>query len=374
MSGPLTVLIVADQPEEVDRLLRTLHTAGFEVTHTVVATDTDFQAHLTTDLDLILADPALPQFDGLRALELLQTYALDAPLIVVTDSANENIAVNCMQHGATDYLLNDRLARLGLAVRRALAQQQLREAQTAADMQFREAQWRFISVASHEFRNPLAVILMNSDILHRYHNRLAPEQRDKYQQGVRLHIQHLTELLEALLLISQAAAGKLEIKTTTVDLVPFIQQTVDEVWAVKGANRALNVTMPDSCEITIDAKLFRLIVVHLVANAAQYTQDGGTVIVTLVCTPERIVFTVQDDGIGIPETDRLRIYQTFYRGSNVGSRKGNGIGLALIKHCAVQLGGTVNFDSQENAGTTFTLTLPHNAVPFTSNTASRPTP
>lgn len=364
MSGPLAVLIVEDQPAEVDLLLQALHAAGFEVTHTVVTTDADFRSHLTTDLDLILADPALPEFDGLRAVEWLKTYTPNIPLIIVTNSDNEAVALDCMQHGATDYLLKDRLARLGLAVQRVLAQQdQIRAAQLAADRAFKEARWRFVSTASHEFRNPLAVILMNSDILHRYHDRLALEQREEYHHGMRFHIQQMTDLLDALLLISQSDAGKLELTITAVDLVPLTRQVIEEVWATRGAKRALRITTPEHCAVMTDAKLFRLIVLHLVANAALFTQVGGKVTVELACTPDHVMLTVQDDGIGIPEVDRLRVYQTFYRGSNVSARKGNGIGLALIQHCVSQLGGRVDFDSQENDGTTFVITLPYHAAP-----------
>jgi PAS domain S-box-containing protein len=221
-----------------------------------------------------------------------------------------------------------------------------------------ELKSRFVSLVSHEFRNPLAVILMNNDILQRYHDRLTPGQREDYQQGIRAHVQQMTELLEDLLLVSQSEAGRLEVKLEVVDLVPFTHRIVDEVWTTGGADRALLVTMPDDCVTRTDPKLFRLIVVNLVSNAAKYTREGGSVAVHLSCTPNQVVFSVQDDGIGIPEEDQLRLYETFHRGNNVGPRKGTGLGLALVKQCVEQFGGTIAFHSEENLGTTFTVILP----------------
>ncbi len=134
MPSPLQVLIVEDNPADAELLLRELRRAGLEFQWERVDTEAAYRERLHAGLDLILSDYKLPQFDGLRALELLKERKLDVPFIIVSGSIGEDIAVAAMKRGAADYLLKDRLARLGLAVNHALAQRLIRrERQQAAD-------------------------------------------------------------------------------------------------------------------------------------------------------------------------------------------------------------------------------------------------
>lgn len=112
-----------------------LRRVGFNFEWVRVQTEADYLARLDLSFDLILADYNLPQFDGLRALRLLQERNLDIPFIIVSGSIGEELAVSAMKEGATDYLLKDRLARLGQAVAHALEQKKLREEQRQAEKQ-----------------------------------------------------------------------------------------------------------------------------------------------------------------------------------------------------------------------------------------------
>lgn len=153
---PLRVLILEDQPADAELTLHELRRADFEPEWVRVETEQDFLAHLDPALDLILADYTLPQFDAARALHRLQESGLDTPFIVVSGSVGEEVIVECMRQGAADYLLKDRLSRLGLAVRRALEEHRLREEKRRADgvlqesvRQTRELQ-RFVSSPTAE--------------------------------------------------------------------------------------------------------------------------------------------------------------------------------------------------------------------------------
>ena len=126
MATPLRVLILEDRASDAELMVHELRRAGFDPDWQRVETEADYVAHLDPSLDLILADYALPQFDGLRALQLLQGRGLDIPFIIVSGRIGEDLAVNAMKRGATDYLLKDRLARLGPAVAQALEQRRLR--------------------------------------------------------------------------------------------------------------------------------------------------------------------------------------------------------------------------------------------------------
>ena len=143
MSVPLRVLILEDRPTDAELMLRELHQVGYEPDWRRVETEPDYLACLVPTLDVILADYTLPQFDALRALHFLQDRGLDIPFIVVTGSVGEEAAVECMQQGATDYLLKDRLGRLGPAIEHALQQKHLRDEKRQAEDALRESEEKY---------------------------------------------------------------------------------------------------------------------------------------------------------------------------------------------------------------------------------------
>lgn len=125
MTRPLNLLIVEDSPDDAALLVAELRRAGFEPKWKRVETETDFLAELHKLPDLILCDYSLPQFSGLRAAKLAQESGLAIPFILISGTVGEDVAVEAMKRGATDYLLKDRIARLGSAIERALEQKHL---------------------------------------------------------------------------------------------------------------------------------------------------------------------------------------------------------------------------------------------------------
>ena len=137
----IRVLILEDNPSDAELVVHELRRAGFAPEWQRVESEKDFQQALLQNPDIILADYSLPQFDALRALHRLQETGLDVPFIIITGMSNEEVAVDCMNQGASDYLLKDRLTRLGPAVLHALEQAKLhrREKQTEQALQKSEA-------------------------------------------------------------------------------------------------------------------------------------------------------------------------------------------------------------------------------------------
>ncbi len=123
---PLRLLILEDRADDAELALNELRQAGFEPTWHRVEDAAGFEAHLDPELDLVLADYSLPQFDALQALKLMQQTGLDIPVVIVSGSIGEERAVAAVRLGAMDYVLKDRMARLGTAVHNALEQTQLR--------------------------------------------------------------------------------------------------------------------------------------------------------------------------------------------------------------------------------------------------------
>jgi PAS domain S-box-containing protein/putative nucleotidyltransferase with HDIG domain len=149
MAVPLKVLLLEDRPADAELLLFELQDAGFEADWQRVDSESEYLTALEANPDVILADYSLPQFTALHALKLLKERQLDIPFIVVTGTISEEVAVDCMKQGATDYLLKDRLSRLGQAIDRALEQKRLRDEKNRSQEALRTSEVRFRSLVQN---------------------------------------------------------------------------------------------------------------------------------------------------------------------------------------------------------------------------------
>jgi diguanylate cyclase (GGDEF)-like protein/PAS domain S-box-containing protein len=143
MATPIRVLILEDRLADAELMVHELRRAGFDPDWQRVESEPDYLASLALTPDIILADYTLPNFDAPRALQQLQERGLDIPFIVVTGAIGDEAAADCVKRGATDYLLKDRLARLGPAVVQALEQARLRDSRRGAEANLRESEERF---------------------------------------------------------------------------------------------------------------------------------------------------------------------------------------------------------------------------------------
>ena len=138
MATPLRLLILEDSPSDAELMLHALRHAGYDPVADRVATEQDYRDRLQAAPEIVLADFSMPEFDALRALEIMQECRLDIPVIIVSVAIGEERAVQVMQGGATDYIVKDRMERLGHAVSQALEQKRLREANRRAEQALRE--------------------------------------------------------------------------------------------------------------------------------------------------------------------------------------------------------------------------------------------
>ena len=138
MPQPLQLLLAEDSPQDAELVLRALRRSGFEPNWTRVDTEADFLSSLHTDLDIVISDYDMPQFNGSRALALLHERDLDVPFIIISGKIDEDAAVAVMKQGATDYLMKDRLTRLGESVNQAMEKGRLRRQNREAEAKMRE--------------------------------------------------------------------------------------------------------------------------------------------------------------------------------------------------------------------------------------------
>jgi len=221
-----------------------------------------------------------------------------------------------------------------------------------------ELKSRFVTMASHEFRTPLTTILSSAALLEKYNHKLAEEKKINHLQRIQAAVQHMTGLLNDVLLIGKAEAGKLEFQPTPLDLAQFCRELVEEMQQTTDTHTIAFRIHNQGTTACMDEKLLRHIFSNLLSNAIKYSPQGGVVDFDLVYKPQAAIFYVQDHGIGIPIAEQAQMFDSFHRASNVGTISGTGLGLAIVKKAVDLHGGKIALKSEVGAGTTFTVTLP----------------
>jgi signal transduction histidine kinase len=383
MRAPLHVLILEDRPDDAEVVINQLWMSGFAPDWRRVQTATDYLANLDPDLDVILADYSLPQFDALQALHLLQVRNLDIPFIVVTGHiGDEEAAVQCMKQGAADYLLKDRLARLAPAVAHAIEQRHLRDekrrveealrqrAEQLADADRRKNE--FLALLAHELRNPLGPL---SNVLYALrHSQGDPKTTEWALVVMERQLQQMVRLIDDLLDISRVTWGKIELRREVVDLAAAMTRAAETTRGLIADRRhELIVSLPEApVRLNADPTRLEQILTNLLNNAAKYTDPGGRIWLTANVEDGTAVLHVRDTGIGIAPEMIQRIFEPFAQAGRSRSSNrqwGLGIGLALVRNLVNLHGGTVEAHSAGvGQGSDFVMRLPvvPTAVPETA--------
>ncbi len=222
---------------------------------------------------------------------------------------------------------------------------------------------RFVSMASHEFRTPLATILSSTDLLSHYYARLPATERTELFASIGLAVKRMTKMLEDILVIGKDEEERMECKPLPMALDAFcgamVQEQRSELGNAGPLRHSLELSIRgDRLQASFDEKLMRHIFGNLLSNAIKYSPGGGTVGFDVHAGEEVFTFEVSDQGIGIPEADLPRLFETFHRAANVGNIQGTGLGLAIVKRSVDLHGGTLSVRSALGKGTVFTVTLP----------------
>ena len=227
-----------------------------------------------------------------------------------------------------------------------------------------EMKSRFITMASHEFRTPLTIISSSTSILQNFGDRLTSENKQGHLETIQEAITRMIQLLDDVLTINRAEAEKIEFNPELSDIIAFCHDlkekiettcqhhTIDFSWNL-GAGVA-----DSSLIVNFDRKLLHQILTNLLTNAIKYSPEKTLVDFNLTKENDQLIFKITDSGIGIPEKDRVNLFGSFYRASNVGSISGTGLGLSIVKKCVDLHKGKIILDSQVEQGTIFTVIIP----------------
>lgn len=225
-----------------------------------------------------------------------------------------------------------------------------------------EMKSHFVSMVSHEIRNPLNSISTAAQLLERYGEQWEREKKQDFFQRIKVNVKLLTDILEDVLLIGKVDAGRLEVKPTSVVVESFCSDLLEEIKLnLDGSHEMVFTTHGKCTKAYIDKKILRHILYNLLVNAIKYSPAGSKVSLELFCHENNFVFKVKDEGIGIPIENQKRLFESFYRADNVKNIAGTGLGLFIVKKYIDISGGNISVESQVGTGSTFTVTLPLNS-------------
>ncbi len=213
---------------------------------------------------------------------------------------------------------------------------------------------------AHEFRTPLAVISTSIDLLDTYAQRITAEQRATYMRQIREEIRALVEMLNDINLIMRGH------RTNPRSEIIDMHMLCEDLWKLlrvyhDTAQRFVLDVDSAVRYVSSDPQLLRSAIGYLLSNAVKYSLDTSTVTVRCAADGDHVCINIADEGIGIPDDEKARIFDAFHRGWNTAETRGMGLGLSLAREVADLLGGSITFTSSLHAGSDFCLRVPRSA-------------
>ena len=226
-----------------------------------------------------------------------------------------------------------------------------------------ELKTSFVTMASHEFRTPLTTILSSSDIVAQYYDKLTSEKIVNHMTKIQREVDHLNNLIDDILVLGRTSDEGFTANYSIVNLKSLSSEIIARVRTRDENQHPISLKIADGCELIMtDEKLLSHILDNIINNACKYSSAGSPVNIQVGMDGELFII-VSDKGIGIPDDDLERLFDSFQRGSNVCNIHGTGIGLAIVRESLSALDGRVNVQSKLDEGTTFTIHLPIVASP-----------
>ncbi|MCZ7603023.1 MAG: PAS domain S-box protein [Melioribacteraceae bacterium] len=241
-----------------------------------------------------------------------------------------------------------------------LLEKQLEES-LSKEKEINELKTRFIATVSHEFRTPLSALLSSTQMIQRYSSKWSEEKLNQHHTRIESTVKYLTQLLDDVLTISRADREILKNEPELVNICNLLNSFMDEVRSHIDVERRVNIFCDiNDSEMKVDKKLLRHVVINLITNGIKYSPQESEVNLNATYHNNKLLLTVSDNGIGIPEDEIKYIFDAFYRTKNSIGVPGSGLGLNIVKRAVETMNGTISVNSVIDKGTTFTVTIPIN--------------
>ncbi|QIZ69499.1 CBS domain-containing protein [Oxynema aestuarii AP17] len=363
---PTECVVICDRLEQLDRPARPLPVG--------IVTERDILRlqHLQWDLrstraDRVMSAPLIgirPEESLWCAHERMQQHRIRH--VTVTGDRGELLGVltqSQLLQGFDPQTIYETMQQLGEQLEGERSERRRLEAElhkiAIQEQELGELKSRFTSMVTHEFRNPLTTILYSTQLLETFGHRATEEKKRSYLLRIRRTAQYMNQLIEDLLVIGGSDEAKLEFNPKPLALDEVCQDLIEQQHLSDGGRNPISFEIEgDRDEVCMDEKLLRYIFTNLLANACKYSPKGMLVEFHVACEDERAIFYLSDRGIGIPPEECDRLFDPFYRATNVGNIPGTGLGLSMVKRCVESHYGTIAVESEVGVGTRFIVTLP----------------
>ncbi|MBD2355764.1 response regulator [Tolypothrix sp. FACHB-123] len=366
VSSPPTILIVEDEWVIALDIKQHLQKLGYSVSGTANSAEKALELVATTKPALVLMDIYLQgDKSGIEAAEQIRQQ-FQIPVVFLTAHADEATLTQAIATHPYGYIVKpfeeqDLIIAIQVALANHLAEQAIRQA-LQKEKQLNELKSQFVSIVSHEFRNPLSSLLMTLELFEQP-DLLTPQKRQAHIERGKATIKHMAQLITDVLVLGQVEQEQFHFQPTLVNISQFCSYLIEDiqsrsqstdrlVFTVNGCDETANLTYE------LDPNLLQHILTNLLENALKYSPPTSKVTFKLRCEPDYIQFEIQDRGIGLTDQDLTKLFTPFHRGMNVSNIPGTGLGLSITKKCVDAHRGQILVDSNVGIGTTFTVILP----------------
>ena len=369
MEKRLKILMLEDLEDDAGLVKWELSKNKFVFDFKRVDTKEAFVKALETDHpDVVLSDHALPQFNSIEALKICRGLGVNIPFILVTGTVSEEFAVSCLKRGADDYILKTNLTRLVPAIQHALKQRELQKKKAFAEAELRSQNEilhkvnqeldSFVYSISHNLRAPLLSLLGLLNLIKK-----EDEERENYFKEYlgMMHgsIMKLDATLKEILDYSRNARNQLEFQI--IDLNMLIQESFTSFQYLKGFDEMKKeFTIQKTNPLRSDKYRLMFIFNNLISNAIKYRDNDKVNCWLRIETHidhESATFIFEDNGVGIHEKYQNKVFDMFYRASELSD--GAGLGLYIVKEAVNRLNGNIVLKSKVGEGTRFIIRLPN---------------
>jgi two-component system sensor histidine kinase/response regulator len=305
---------------------------------------------------VIVSDYRMPQMNGNEFLEKVMEKCPDPIRIMLTGQTDLRIAIDAVNNGNIFRFLEKPcpIESIKKNLYDCVEQFRLRK----ADEELYEMKSRFISLVTQEYRNPLTKILLSSDLLEKYNQMGDKEGFSKYLDHIRSATKDMTAMLDKVLTVGRIQDLLEQSHLTRINLVMLMKDVIGDVKYLTGNSHKFVLTAAEEeLLINSDERIVRIIFNNILTNAIMYSKTTEDIKIDLKKKDQKIITSIEDKGVGIPIGDRDRIFDPFFRGSNIKHISGSGLGLTMAARCAASINANIKFDTSENIGSVFDVEL-----------------
>lgn len=307
----------------------------------------------STAFAVILTDYYMPLMNGIDFIKEVKSVSPNSVRLMLTSSADLDVAIKAINEGHIFRFLIKPI-NYNLLIRNINDAIEYYKNQTI-EKELIHLKSRFVSIISHEYKNPLTQILTSSYIIKESIKLGIFTKVDDQLNKIQNTVSYMTNLIDKILVNSQLD-NIMSLDISNFDLSDLINSIIKDLTQISNSkNNIIFDSNLNNLFINSDKNIITLIVNNLLSNSIKYSPPNKDIIISIEIISNKLTLTIKDNGYGISEEDILHIFEPFYRGANLKHTKGSGIGLCIVKKCIDLLKANISVSSVINQGTIFII-------------------